>query len=64
LRAIFWNRNYDDALGVWDLVLTAVTSERLKRGIRKLAVDHKRIPRSLKFVTDSVTDLSCAKTRC
>jgi hypothetical protein len=64
LRVVFWSRNYGDALGVWDLALTAVTSEQLKRGIRKLALDHKRILRSLKFVTEGVTDLSCAKMCC
>jgi hypothetical protein len=62
--AIVWSRNYCDALGVWDVVLTAVTSEQLKRGIRKLALDHKRITRSLKFVTGGVTGLSCVRICC
>ena len=64
LRVIFWSRNYGETRGVWDLALTAATSEQLKRGIRKLALDHKRIPRSLKFVIEGVTDLSCAKMCC
>lgn len=54
----------DSKLGVWDLALTAVTNEQMKRSIRKLALDHKRIPRSLKFVTEGVTDLLCAKMCC